>query len=103
MLQKWWQNLFRRLYKSYLKLGLGNYLTPLVELNINSLRSSKYTLGAYFHHISSNGKVELENNKNVFAGYADNDASLFGERYFKNATLSGNIDFSANADLLLWI
>ncbi len=85
-----------RLYKSYLKLGLGNYLTPLLELNINSLRSSKYTLGAYFHHISSTGKVELDNNNKVFAGYADNDASVFGERYFKKATLSGSLDFTSN-------
>ena len=83
------------LYKSYLKLGIGNYLTPLADLYINSLRSSKYTLGAYFHHLSSNGNIELENNKSVFAGYADNDAAIFGERYFKNATLTGNIDFSA--------
>jgi hypothetical protein len=85
-----------RLYKSYLKLGLGNYLTPLLELNINSLRSSKYTIGAYFHHISSGGKVKLDNNQKVFAGYADNDASVFGERYFKNSTLSASIDFTGN-------
>jgi hypothetical protein len=84
------------LYKSYLKMGIGNYLTPLIELNINSLRSSKYSLGANFHHISSDGKVELENGKKVFAGYSDDDATLFGERYFKNSTLSGNIDFTAN-------
>ncbi len=42
-----------RLYKSYLKLGIGNYLTPLAELNISSLRSSKFVGGFYFRHLSS--------------------------------------------------
>ena len=33
-----------KLYKSQLTLGMGNYLTPLAELNINQLRSRNGTL-----------------------------------------------------------
>ena len=43
-------------------------------------------------HYSSNGKVPLENNQRVFAGFMDNDVSLFGKKFFDRSY----IDLSAN-------
>jgi len=74
-----------RLYKSYLKLGLGNNNTPLAELSISNHRSKKGAIGLYARHYSSNGKVPLENKQRVFAGFMDNDATLSGKKFFRNS------------------
>jgi hypothetical protein len=74
-----------KLYKSYLKLGLGNNNTPLGELSISSLRSRKGAIGFYGKHYSSNGKVPLENGQKVYAGFMDNDATIFGKKFFRKS------------------
>jgi hypothetical protein len=84
-----------KLYKTYFKLGLGNYSTTYGELFINSLRSRKGTAGFHFNHYASGGKVKLENDMKVFAGYSDNDASLYGKRFLKKSELFGELNFSS--------
>lgn len=74
-----------KLYKSYIKLGLGNNNTPLAELSISNHRSKKGAIGLYARHYSSNGKVPLENKQRVFAGFMDNDATLSGKKFFRNS------------------
>lgn len=81
-----------KLYKSYVNLGLGNYNSPLAEISITNERSKKGAIGFYGRHYSNNGKVKLENDKKVFAGYMDNDASLFGKKFFKSNVLSASLD-----------
>ena len=83
-----------KLYKSYINLGVGNYLTPLAEISITNERSKNGTIGFYARHFSTNGKIDLENTKKVFAGYMDNDASLFGKRFFRKNILEGSLDFT---------
>jgi hypothetical protein len=83
-----------KLYKSYVKIGLGNYLSPLGEISITNERSKKGAIGINARHYSVNGKTKLQNNEKVFAGYMDNDASLFGKKFFDNSILNGSVDFS---------
>jgi len=83
-----------KLYKSFIRIGLGNYMTPLAELSITNERSKKGSIGIYGRHFSTNGKVKLQNDKRVFAGYMDNDVSLFGKRFFRENSLEGSVDFS---------
>lgn len=83
-----------KLYKSYLNIGMGNYTSPLAELSITNERSKKGTIGFDARHYSTNGKVELENNKKAYAGYMDNDASLFGRKFFKRGLFEASADFS---------
>lgn len=83
-----------KLYKSYVSAGLGTYLSPFGELSISNERSKKGAVGLYARHFSSNGKVKLENDKKVFAGYMDNDASLYGKKFFKKSLLEGSLDFA---------
>jgi len=83
----------KKLYKSYLKLGFGNYFSPLGELSISSERSRNKIIGFYAGHSSSFGKLKLENDDQVFAGYMDNYATLYGTRLFRRSALAGNIDF----------
>jgi hypothetical protein len=83
-----------KLYNSYIVIGLGNYLTPLAEISITNGRSKNGAIGLDVRHFSTNGKVELQNDKKAFAGYMDNDASIFGKRYLKNSILNGSVDLS---------
>jgi hypothetical protein len=83
-----------KLYKSYLNLGLGTYISPLAEISITNERSKKGAIGLYARHFSTNGKVKLQNDKRVFAGYMDNDLSLFGKRFFRENYLEGSVDYT---------
>jgi hypothetical protein len=83
-----------KLYKSYINAGFGNYTTPLAEISITSGRSKKGAVGIYARHLSSNGKVKLDNEKKVFAGYMDNEASLFGKRFLRENIIESSIDFN---------
>ncbi len=85
-----------KLYKNYLKLGLGNYFTPLAEYSINSLRSKEYLVGAYLSHKSSPSKIKLDNKEKVPAGYSNNKINLYGKKFLNNATLSGNMKLHSN-------
>lgn len=83
-----------KLYKSYINFGIGNYLTPLAEISITNERSKKGSIGFYARHFSTNGNVELDNGKKAFAGLMDNDASLYGRRFFRKNTLEGSLDYN---------
>jgi hypothetical protein len=83
-----------KLYKSYINLGFGNYFTPLAELSITNERSKKGSIGFYARHFSTNGKIELANGWKSFAGYMDNNASLFGKKFFRKSTLEGSLDYT---------
>jgi len=82
-----------KLYKSYINLGFGNYFTPFGELSIANERSKKGAIGLYARHFSTNGNVKLDSGDKVFAGYMDNDLSLFGKRFLDNSVLEGSIDY----------
>lgn len=80
-----------KLYRGYIKAGLGTHYTPLLEVNVNSLRSKDYSLGFLFNHLSSQGKVTLDNDKRVFAGYSTNMVQAYGKKFFKKSLLSGSL------------
>ncbi len=82
-----------KLYKSYLNIGFGNYFTPQVELSVSSDRARDKVIGFYANHLSSFGKINLENDDEVFAGYMDNYASLYATKIFRRSVLSSSIDF----------
>lgn len=86
-----------KIYNSWLKLGLGNYTSPLVEFNISNLHSRDYAYGAYLTHKSSQGKVRLDNNDKVFAGYVVNKVNVYGKRFYSKSTLWGNLRFDQHA------
>jgi hypothetical protein len=82
----------KRLYKLYAKAGFGNYTTPYGEVFFNSLRSREISYGAHARHLSSYSTIE---NKG-FSGYSDNEFNLYGKRFVRKHTLSGNFDYNRN-------
>jgi len=80
-----------KLYKSYLRLGMGNYLVPLAELNINSLRSRDKSFGLYLKHNSINGKLKLANDLKVPTGFSENIIRIYGKKIFRKSEFSGTL------------
>lgn len=78
-----------KLYKGYLKLGMGNHFMPLAELNISSLRSKEFIYGIGLKHNSINGKIKLSDDVRKKPGYNDNAVKLSGSRIFERSRLSG--------------
>jgi len=82
-----------KLYRSMVKVGAGNYFTPYGEYFYNSLRSKDQIYGMHLKHISSQTTL-----KNVgLSSYSDNEAGLYGEKFFKTKSLAGSIDYTRNA------
>ena len=84
------KDMIARLYRNYLKVGFGNYLTPYLDFEANSLRSTQYTLSAKVFHHSSWGKIKTY----APAHFSDTRADLYGQKYFKDYTLYANAGYT---------
>ena len=82
--------------KSYVKGGLGNYVTVFGELYYNVLRSEDYAVGLNVGHLTSGGNVKLEDDTKVDSPFHDTWASLYFRRFWKDYTLSIDADFLHN-------
>ncbi len=81
-----------KLYNSFVKLGMGTYSTPYGELWVNNLRSKDVAVGARLKHLSS-----AFTSKNYgYAGYSDNEISLYGKKFLKDHILLANFDYVRN-------
>ena len=81
-----------KLYNALVKLGMGNYTTPYGELWFNSLRSKTTSYGLRYKHLSSSATLKDLG----FAGYSDNEVNLYGKKFLKEHSLTGNFDYSRN-------
>lgn len=74
-----------RLYNNYLRLGFGNYWSPMAEFYYNSTRSKKINYGAFVTHRSSWGTIGKKK-KGV-----DFPSTYYGKNYFSQtgATVFG--------------
>ena len=82
-----------KLYQSLLKVGMGNYTMPFVDLFLNSLRNKDMTWGVRYNHLSSYAK---------FTGlgrtdFSDDNASLYAKKFYKKHTLSADFNYSRNS------
>lgn len=53
------------LQNNYVKLGYGNYMTPLVQAGFGTGRSNKYDVGIFFNYTSSQGDIEHQDYTNI--------------------------------------
>ncbi len=80
-----------RLYKHYVKLGIGLYTTPLAEYRFMSKRNKKWMYDFAVNHLSSKGL-----NKINYAGFSDNSAQLFVKRADKKFAYTNTLYFRRN-------
>jgi len=83
-----------KLYKGFLRLGFGNYFSPMGELSISSTRSRNGLAGIYLGHESSFGKLMIDDATEVFGGYMDNMGRLYGTRFLRRTALAAKVDFN---------
>lgn len=77
-----------RLDNNYVKLGFGNYTTPLLDAYINSGRNDEYAYGVrYKHQSSAKGPVDGKNSASAI-NYFDVNGQYFTD----------NVDFDAAVD-----
>lgn len=82
-----------KLYHSLIKVGYGPiYNMPYGELWVNSTRSRDMAYGVHYKHFSSMSQLRDVG----YSGFADNEAELFGKKFYKKHTLSGNFDYKHN-------
>ncbi len=82
-----------KLYRSYIKLGLGNYSIYNGELYVNALRSKTGSLGlALGHHSGSPGLKGVGP-----AAYSKNHGGVYGKYMLDNKTFAGEFNFDRNA------
>ncbi len=80
-----------------LKLGAGNYKTPYGEIFFNAASGKKTTFGIHYRHLSSHGKIKLENDDKVKAPQSDNNAEIFVNQTFRKAMLKATLFFDRKA------
>ncbi|MGK7393657.1 MAG: hypothetical protein ACNS62_03755 [Candidatus Cyclobacteriaceae bacterium M3_2C_046] len=79
-----------KFYGNYIKAGLGNYITPYLEIYTYNKRSDEYLLGAHFNHLSSIlGPVDGRN-----SGTSQTSISADGKYFTKPLVLSGDITYN---------
>jgi hypothetical protein len=81
-----------KLYRNYVRAGMGTYTTPFIDLYTGSLRSESHALGFHLKHISSAGEIE---------GYPEtnnshNQVELYGQKFLNQHTLSSGVGFRRN-------
>ena len=75
-----------KLYRNYIKAGIGNYGTPYLDFYANKLRSKKNAFGARVRHISSSGKIR----DFAYPGNSNTEIAAFGKKFMPNHTLSAD-------------
>lgn len=71
-----------RLYNTYLRLGMGNYWSPMAEAYYMSTRSQKINYGAYVNHQSSWGTIGKKDKNDLFS------SKYYGKNHFSQTDLT---------------
>lgn len=79
----------RKVYGGFLRLGYGNYVSPLLEAYYNTTRDKNKLVGAHLYHTSSDkGPIDDRN-----SGGGSTGLSVFGRTFTKAISISGNAGF----------
>jgi len=81
------------LLSSYVKIGFGNYTSPLAEIFYNNKRSNDYNYGAWLTHYSSYGRIKSNNGEKVDSDYGRTNATIFGKKILKKSILAIQADY----------
>ena len=84
-----------KLYKSYIKLGMGTYMSPLADLYFNSVKNKSFNYSARVYHNSSWWTLKDYGSNN----YSNTDVDLFGKYMWKNKVLSANLFYKNDYNL----
>ncbi|PBQ32229.1 hypothetical protein CNR22_10745 [Sphingobacteriaceae bacterium] len=82
-----------KLYHSLLKLGYSPfYNMPYGEFWVGNTRAKESSYGAHLKHFSSTTTLKDAG----YGGFSDNEINVFGKRFYKKHTLSGDLNYERN-------
>ncbi|UKN00999.1 hypothetical protein K6119_14785 [Paracrocinitomix mangrovi] len=81
-----------KLYRGYVKAGLGMYTSPLAEVYFNTIRNRRTNMGVHVKHYSSWGKLEGL----APSTYDNTDAKLFGEWFTSGLQIGAQASYLNN-------
>jgi hypothetical protein len=78
-----------KLYKGYIKAGIGTHATPYAEIFYGSLRANEYAYGIRAKHLSSSGTIENYD----YSQFSDNLLNVYGKRFYRNLTVNADLNY----------
>ena len=81
---------------AYILLGVGNYLSGIGQVRVNSLRNQEHQWFAGADFFGSFGKIKDQWNRDVKLNSTDTEILANGKKFFKRSALEGNIQFNNN-------
>lgn len=83
-----------KLYKGYVKAGVGTFATPYLEAYYASDRDRDLSYGAHIKHLSHNDGV---NRPVGFSGMSQNAIDVWGKKIFKQHSFEANLGYELNS------
>ncbi|MDX1285915.1 MAG: hypothetical protein R3182_12920, partial [Draconibacterium sp.] len=77
--------------------GVGSYMKPYGEVFFNNLNNRNSVFGIHAKHLSSFGKINLNEDDRVDAPFMNNDLELFVKHMFQNSILSVDVNLDHDA------
>jgi len=84
------------LNNSYIKIGIGNSISPLFEAYYSSDRNKDFSYGGWLQSHSSFGKIKLSNGNRVDGDFGRTDFNLFGKKILKESEISAAAGFNSH-------
>lgn len=81
-------SLLPKLRNNYIKLGFGNYTTPLAEVYLNTTRNRTVQAGTYLKHLSSS-----PGDKRIFL---NDELRAWGKKFIPKGIIDGEVSFLRN-------
>lgn len=85
------------LYNTYIKLGMGTSISPLLEVYYNNGRNKEFNYGGWFQNHSAFGKIKLDNGKRVDSDFGRTDINIFGKKILAKSILSASAGFNKHS------
>jgi len=82
------------LSNSYIKFGIGNSTSPILEAYYNNGRNKEYSYGGWLQSHSSYGKIKLDNGKRVDSDFGRTDLNFFGKKILDKSILAASAGFN---------
>ncbi|MCH2215835.1 MAG: hypothetical protein MK086_11740 [Flavobacteriales bacterium] len=82
-----------KLYKGYVKAGVGTFATPFVEAYYASDRDRDFSYGAHLRHLSHNDGI---NRPVAYSGMAQNQINGWAKKIYKKHSLQADLGYQRN-------
>ena len=82
------------LTNSYVRLGFGNSVSPLIEAYYNNGRNKEYSFGGWFQTHSDFGKIKLSDGTKVDSDFGRTNLTLFGKKIMPKAIITGTAGYN---------